>query len=286
MRSFWNYRIAVIGLVTTIGFLASCGGSTNNDQGVSFSLLGFRDACEESSGAVQPNITGLVRPLDPTGTVEPSAVDGDNFTSGAVIAGLVLENRLAVQFVRTQRAFMTYYIPGASVQPPSTSEVATLFLAETGDTVSSTSTSTSTSTSSSGDSGSTTEGSSFGCASTFIVPAEIRQWLVLNQNSLPALPFTMEVTVYVTGLTSAGDRLDTNESSMLVQFTPDIRIPPDPSAEDGSTDSSTTGSSTDGSSTGTGTDSGTGTSGDTSDTSGDSSGNTDTSGDTGSSGDL
>ena len=68
--------------------------------------------------------------------------------------------------------------------------------------------------------------SSTGCVGTFIVPAEVRQWLVLNKNFLPELPFTMEVRGFVPGISSAGNRYDTNEVKIFVQFVPDIVITP------------------------------------------------------------
>lgn len=213
--------VLLAGTLSTLGFLVSCGGSTNNDQGTSITLTGFRNACEDSSdGNVVPNLSGTSVPLVPADDLEPDATDGggDNFsTGGGVLIGLVLNNNLSKQFVRAQRAYITYYIPGATAQPPSTSVPISSFLEAAGGGASATP---------STDSSSTTSGSSSACAEFFIVPPEIRQWLLLNRSYIPELPVSMETTVYVTLLSQAGDRFDTNESTILVQLTPDNNIAP------------------------------------------------------------
>jgi hypothetical protein len=204
----------LVGAFSAIGFLVSCGGSTNNDQGVSFTLLGFRSSCSgEGDDITTPNLSGMTAALDLSSTDETPGSSGD------VIVGLVLENNLSTQFVRAQRAFISYTIPGSSVQPPSTSVPISAFLDKAGGTPGSGGTSATPTSGSSGD--------SKACAEFQIVPAEIRQWLVLNRNSLPELPFGMEASLYVTGLSSAGDRFDSNENALAIRFTPNIVIPPD-----------------------------------------------------------
>lgn len=191
--------------IFTVFCLASCGGGgTNNDQGVAFTLVGYRNECD---GEFEPNLSGLSVALG--GTTEPGSF------AGGVVAGLVLHNNLTAQTLRAENAFFTYYIPGATVQPPATSSVAGLVI------------------------GRATEGTDDepgepgeGCIGTFIVPAEVRQWLNLNKNFLPEPPYTMEIRGFVTGISSAGDRFDSNEVKIFVQIVPDIVITPGTEGED------------------------------------------------------
>ena len=123
------------------------------------------------------------------------------------------------------------------------------------------------------------------CGEVFVVPSEIVAWINLNRGSMPELPFTMEITAYATGVTSAGDRLDTNPIKYFVQFTPDEVVPPTEGSD--SSSSSATGLSDSTASTQSTGDSGlfpsdTG----TGDTSTDSTDSTGTTGDVGSTGET
>lgn len=222
MQSFSTSRGLVtlgIGLLFALG---GCGGATNNDQGVSFTLLGFR---ADSDNCDQPvaNQSGTTAPL----SQDTEATGG---LAGAIIAGAVVQNNLTAQFVRTEHIFFTYFVPGASTQPPATSSV---LGAVVGQAVTD-------------EDGTVTPGKF--CGEVFIVPAEVMNWINLNRTSLPELPFTMEVTASVTGITSAGDRLDTNDIKYVVQFTPDVIVPPtEGDGSEGDTDGDTgddTGAST------------------------------------------
>jgi hypothetical protein len=187
-----NNMKKIITILAILG-LVSCGGGSNNDQGTSITLIGYVDDC--TAGAV-PNIAGASIPLSTDS--EPATF------AGGLLVGMVINNNLSKQFIRTENAFFTYFIPGATTQPPATSTVAGSVIAAAGD----------------------AGGTTSGCVETFIVPAEIRQWLVLNRNFLPEPPFSMEVDGYVTAISQAGDRFDTNEVKFLVQITPDVEIPP------------------------------------------------------------
>ena len=208
MDLFMRLNMKKIFAVMAVVCLANCGGGSNNDQGASFTLLGYSTNCEESPDS--PNLSGFhsVR--------LGGATEGGDVAAGGITAAMVMRNNLSDQFIRTENAFFTYHIPGASSQPPATSSVAGIVIDKGG--------------SSAGgddddDAGGATS-SSTGCVGTFIVPAEVRQWLVLNKNFLPELPFTMEVRGFVTGISSAGNRYDTNEVKIFVQFVPDIVITP------------------------------------------------------------
>ncbi|MCO6429280.1 MAG: hypothetical protein J5J00_00340 [Deltaproteobacteria bacterium] len=244
-------RISGALLLLSFAAVSGCGGGTNNDQGLALTLLGYRADSDNCSEAV-PNQTGTTEPFS---TTDESS--GATF-AGGIVAGLVVENNLSHQHVILQNAFFEYYVPGATAQPPATSSplgfvVGKKPISEGGEE----------------EEGGTDPGSGVTsepivCGETFVVPAEVRTWMLLNRQSLPEPPFTMEVRGFVTGITSAGDRFDTNEVNYLVQFTPDIIINGGTSGSTGGTDGGTDG--------GTGDDGGAGTDDGTGDTGGDSTG--------------
>jgi hypothetical protein len=62
-----------------------------------------------------------------------------------------------------------------------------------------------------------------------IIPAPVREWLNFNSNQLPEAPFDLEVVVQLTGLSSGGNRYDTNEALFTLSIIPEIPIiPPTP----------------------------------------------------------
>jgi hypothetical protein len=64
-----------------------------------------------------------------------------------------------------------------------------------------------------------------------IIPAPIREWLVFNSNQLPEAPFDLEIIITVTGLSSGGNRYDTNQGLFTISVVPEIPvIPPTPVA--------------------------------------------------------
>ncbi|RMD85533.1 MAG: hypothetical protein D6808_05050 [Candidatus Dadabacteria bacterium] len=229
-----------VGLILSV---LSCG-STNNDQGVSFTFLGyFSEVPDDPSGAVPAGVVGLSAPLS-TATGESSASFG-----GAIVTVAGVQNNLSGQFIRVDRIFMSYNIPGASAQPPDTSAALSILLGPA-----------SSSTSSGGDTGTGTEGggssgasgsslpdsfangslSNINYAQFMVVPPEIIAWLNFNRAKLPEPPFTMTVTAYLSGVTSAGDRMDTNSVPLFIQFVPDNVIEPT-EGSDSSSSSSTSG---------------------------------------------
>lgn len=212
MRVFLNYKrfvgAGVLSLSLLLLSLTGCGsGSSNNDQGVAFTLLGFFSDFEETAGQVGDTIT-----LSGTDEFSNSSPNEDSQTETAVPVILGLQNNLSGQFIRADIAYITYFVNGASAQPPSTSVSFSVFL------------------------GPASEGNSSlpptianpntSFAQIPIVPADIRAWLALNRNDLPEPPFTMTATVYVSGVTSSGDRLDTNQATYFLNVVPDVPIAP------------------------------------------------------------
>ncbi len=199
-------------LVTPLLFVLGCGSASNNDQGVSFSLIGFFDAEDETQG-----LSGLVVPL-----TENTGDDNEPGVAAGVQANVGLQNNLAGQGIRVQRLFISYYVPGAEVQPPSTSFPLAGLLGPGVQTDPPTSL----------PAGYPTNNQLN--ADFYILTPEIRSWLAFNRQYLPEPPFTMEASVYATGLTTSGNRLDTNQESLFISIVPDINIIP--GGNDGSDD--------------------------------------------------
>jgi hypothetical protein len=215
-------KLVVSTLVSALlAFATGCGtaGTSNNDQGVAFTLLGFFDAEDTDTG-----ITGLSVPLS-------TVPEEEQQNSGAILATLGVQNNLTGQFIRTDRALISYYIEGATIQPPDTTIPFSGVLGPT----------------QSDDDppvpvdptlpGEFEENQLFG--EIPVVPPAIMTFLNLNRAQLPELPFVMEVIVNVSGVTSSGDRLETNQQTLTVLFTPDAIIPPEGTDGGGGTDTDT-----------------------------------------------
>lgn len=179
--------------------MVGCGGASSNDQGVSVTLLGFNidpDTLAPCSGT-EPNHSGSPVPL---------SVASDS--AGGIRTGYVVQNRMTTQFFRTENAFLEYYIPGATKQPPTTAIPTGAIIEKAPE--------------------ATGEGASAepsrACIGGYILPPEVQSWIINNRNSMPELPFQVEVRAYISGMTSSGDRLDTNVLKFFVEFTQDILV--------------------------------------------------------------
>src|SRR5690606_15827745 len=85
-----------------------CGDSARNDQGVSFTFFGWFSDTDGSTG-----VASVSMPIS-------STVETPGFANDVVLfAGL--QNNLVGQFVRTERMFHSYFVPGASTTIPDTS---------------------------------------------------------------------------------------------------------------------------------------------------------------------
>ena len=248
MKNVHKLLIALIPSVIMLG----CGGNgaSNNDQGISVSFLGLFQTATTSNagGGTQNNLTGcgqLPQPfsggfislgqtfLDPTATPQPGFGGLSIDPSGAVYAIVGIQNNMYGQIFRADRVLLQYYVPGATVQPPSTNVAVNMLAgpAESG-------------------LGPITDGQngtslrkpvvtslpptfSQVCNRAFaqvpIIPAPVREWLNFNSNQLPEAPFDLEVVVQLTGLSSGGNRYDTNEALFTLSIIPEIPIiPPTP----------------------------------------------------------
>lgn len=200
-----TYSSALL-LMSTLSF--GCG-SASNDQGVSFTLLSYM-ALEE----------GNVCSLDTAASVYTSSLGLDEDSGGAATFGCVtVQNNLTGEFIRTERIDLSYFIPGATEQPPSTSSPLAFVLGPLG---------------SDEDSATTGGGSSLSPGFTslgsraslgfLLVSDETHRWLSLNRDKLPEPPFTMHVTSSIVGVTSAGDVLQSNSAGVPVTMRADIII--------------------------------------------------------------
>ena len=280
LKTLITSSAATLLLVGVLG----CGGASN-DQGVSFSFLGYF-APDDTGGcdsASDTGLSGLVVGLSNSDfNGSPSELETVP-TNTASIGCARVQNNISTVGIRVQRVFLSYYVEGATQQPPSTSFPLGFILGPGP---------------SSGVAGSLTSPSSslppgfnvgnVSTAAVALISPEVFTWLNLNRAQLPEPPFTMVATSYAVGITTAGDQLTTNPIDIYIQVTPDLQIPPASvpggTVEGGAAAGSTTGdATTDGLTSGsadsgsTATDSGTGSSatGDTAAGDGSSTGSTD-----------
>ena len=215
--SIARMRNVLAGLAVGLA-VVGCGSSTNNDQGASFTLLGYFAELPASGGSELPvQLTGLSILLSDTETDE-TPPSGNNLGAGTVLAVVGVQSNLTQQALRTDQVFFEYNIPGASAQPPTTNYALSMTLGPADSRVPATPSSTLP--------GGFIGVSNRGFAQVPVIPAEIRQWMSLNRNSLPERPFVMTVRTVVTGVGTAGDRWDTNAADLFVQVNDDTIITP------------------------------------------------------------
>lgn len=187
-RRFIRY---ILGLSLASGVLG-CGSTSNNDQGVSFLNTGFF-AVDEDNKCGELGVTGLSFAL------------GSASTSLTTCVGI--QNNLSGQFIQSNRATISYFIPGAAVQPPTVVVPLSRVLGP-------------------GSTGANTtlpdgvKNPSSAIAPITLITTDIWNYLVLNERSLPNFPYTMLATVTVSGITSAGDILDTNSTDIGIEIRP------------------------------------------------------------------
>jgi hypothetical protein len=179
-----------LGLATAfcLGGIVSCGSSTNNDQGTSFTALGYT-----SDGTGDAGFIGT--PL-PAFTDVPFSGGSDSllFYPNGLAPFIALQNNLTQQHILVKRVDCAYSIPGSTVSIPDNSTVVAGYLAATG-----------------GGEGTSTEYLQFPALS-----AEIVQFINVNQNNIPELPVDLNMTCTAVGVSQAGDVLETNPVNMII----------------------------------------------------------------------
>ena len=218
MRRLFQVTI-LTGLLVAAGTALHGCGSANNDQGMSFTLVGYNAVTTANKCDPTTFVTGIEMPINGGSATETTT------NPSAVYLCMTLQNNMSSVGIRIDHVFHQFYIEGASIQPPDSSAPLSIVLGPSAVEA--------TTTASSGISqppaSSLPPGFNVANSATvgFIaIPAEVRSWIALNKNSLPETPFTMSVSHTVTGVTTSGDRLDTNTAALFVVVTPDIIIPP------------------------------------------------------------
>ncbi len=192
--------VSFVALVIGVS-VAACGNNSNNDQGTSFLALGYFTLIDDE----------VVPTTQVSFSLESDIPLGAGTGSEAnVLIGL--ENRLATQFIRIERYDCSYDVPGA--QPgftvPDFTERASFVIGAAG-------------VGGDGEEGDARFPSDDEAvrpqvlfSNIAILSTDTVQFLNVNRNSIPPLPFTMTATCRAVGITQAGDVLTTNPVSIPV----------------------------------------------------------------------
>ncbi len=200
--------VLALSCLTVIGFLG-CGDSVRNEQGVTFTFLGWY-AVLDDEGNIDPNsdgdpqlFTGLYYRLDST-------------QEGHLVMQAGLQNNLFGEAIRLQRIHMDYELIGGTLPIPSTDIVAAAFLGPIQD-----------NSSDSFGQGSTLpdsligdgEGEDFSPKIYYgapILSTDLRNFLSLNRDSIPQRPTSLVVRSKALGVTTAGRQMETNELEFVI----------------------------------------------------------------------
>jgi hypothetical protein len=246
-------KFVVCGSLVALVVALGCGGNgaSNNDQGTSVSFLGLFSSSPSTGGTggsagcgqLPQGLSGGIITLgqmvyNPASTPTPGFTALQTDPSGAVYAVVGLQNNLYGQFFRADRVLLEYYVAGSNVQPPTTN-VAVNILAGPAEAAQGGTTGTT------GTTGGTTNPNttirrpivtslppvfSQVCNRSFatvpIIPAPIREWLNFNKGQLPEVPFTLEVIVKLSGMSSSGTRYETNAGAFSFNVVPDVQVNP------------------------------------------------------------
>lgn len=252
---------------------ASCGGNgaANNDQGVSVTFLGLFNSNRltinngvgggggggnqtpgnQGCGQLPVGFSGGYIRLgeaepEPGGSASSTNLSGTD-PAGGFVSVVGVQNNLYGQAFRAERLLIDFYIPGASIQPPSTNVPVFLIAgpAESAAQVSNNG--------GGGAAGGAAGGAGNGngganpglrrplftslppsfsnlcnraLAQVTVIPPAIREWLNFNRDVLPEPPFKMEVTLRLNGLSSSGNRYDTNDGTFDFDILPESFIEP------------------------------------------------------------
>lgn len=181
-------------LAVLVGGVGCGSGASNNDQGTSVTNVGFFGPDDDGTFPCElfqsAQFVPLFTDFEAFGT--PVA---DALTSMGIL------NNLAQQTFRATRVDCSYDVPGANIAIPNDSHPAGIVLAPT-----------------EADGGEIEGFGQYGCLVFEAVSPDLYSFLNVNQNSLPQLPFRMNASCSVTGITQAGDTITTNPVSQVIQF--------------------------------------------------------------------
>lgn len=193
-------RLAKISCLLVLSFLVACGDATRNSGGTSFTFFGwFADATgTEGASARITSFNTLV-------------------ADSALFAGL--QNNLAGQGITVDVVKNSYYIPGSTVSIPDTIFPINAFLRPTalGD---------------EGNFGNAVStlpegvftGDNVSYTQTLLVTPQIAEFLTLNREAFPQFPFDLIVTTSIEGVTTAGQRVETNAVTFNFAIDSDLAI--------------------------------------------------------------
>jgi hypothetical protein len=256
MRATISKNSCRVLIAACVSWLAvSCGGASN-DQGMSVTFLGLFNSGSLATGGNTGGGAGGVsvgqlgcgqlpaglsggyiqlgdRNTQTTPTISEDNASGMDF-AGNFLSVIGIQNNLYGQAYRAERLLVDYFIPGASIQPPSFNSAISLIAgpAESASRVGGGS-----SGSSAADPGLrrplfTALPPSFSnlcnraLAQVIIIPASIREWLTFNRHQLPSAPYLMEVTIRVAGVASSGDQIETNDATFTFDVLPESFVIP------------------------------------------------------------
>lgn len=132
MNRIIKQRLAVGALLASSLMLGCGGGGANNDQGVSFQLIGFAATpCGGGQGG-QGGGGGQVAGQSEIVVFLSEGFESQDEADFDTTTCAQLQNNMTTQFVRTERVFVEYYVEGATKQPPSTSSLLPVSLAPIG----------------------------------------------------------------------------------------------------------------------------------------------------------
>ena len=181
--------------------MAGCGSGGNNDQGIAFTATGiFRGPESVEDGRIrctEPNVTNAV--VDVSGPLSLSGVAAfpDRTNSEADPCGgyIGVENNLTQLAMNVQRVDVSYDVPGAATAIPD-NPVAVGYTVQ-----------------SASSTRETTSGQPnlvYANLVEQLVPAQIMEFLRINQGLLPQTPYRMTATLVAVGQAQNGDQYRTN----------------------------------------------------------------------------
>ena len=236
--------------IVALGVGCAGAGTTNNDQGITVTFLGYFSEFAGACTATPQGVAGGTLQMS-TAKPEPAVTLGDGVFAGTdagsnFVAVVGVQNNLFSQIFRADRMIYDYFIAGASIQPPSTNIPINL-IAGPGNPAAGGG-------AAGGAGGGAAGGAAGGVAAdptnggrnpaggalppsfagtcnrvfaqAVVIPASIREWINFNRDSLPEPPFMMEVVGRMSGISSAGDRFETQPMSLPITIVEEIFVTP------------------------------------------------------------
>lgn len=200
-----------IGVALLLGLVSlGCGDGGDNDQGISFRIVGIFQGEQQEDQCEVPVIANAISDQSIVLQLNSPSIDGGFPDSRSLLSFcrgfLELQNNLFGQAVVVERIDFEYEIPSARIRIPEHS-------APTGIRINPADTNPETNPSPSGQ-----VNVVFTQLDGQLIPATLVQFLRQNAPSLPALPYTMIIHIRARGRTDSGDVRVSNETRYTVTF--------------------------------------------------------------------